>query len=91
MRRTVDTWHGWGRIAGRVEALLGAAVVATTAVAGGDVCSATRVRLSDGRNAFVKTRSHAPTDFFAVEAAGLRWLAEADGRRLGAGGPRLLR
>ncbi len=68
-----------GTIAGRVEALLGAAVVATTAVAGGDVCSATRVKLSDGRNAFVKTRSHAPTDFFAVEAAGLRWLAEAEG------------
>ena len=68
-----------GSIAGRVEALLGTAVVATTPVAGGDVCNAARVRLSDGRNAFVKTRPHAPADFFAVEAAGLRWLAEADG------------
>ncbi|MDX6309052.1 MAG: hypothetical protein QOI06_2098 [Nocardioidaceae bacterium] len=67
-----------GGIAGRVEALLGTAVAATTAVAGGDVCSATRVRLSDGRNAFVKTRSHAPVDFFAVEAAGLRWLGEVE-------------
>lgn len=66
-----------GSIAGRVEDLLGVAVVATTPVAGGDVCSAARVRLSDGRNAFVKTRSQAPEDFFAVEEAGLRWLAEA--------------
>lgn len=68
-----------GGIAGRVEVLLGTAVVATTPVAGGDVCNAARVRLSDGRNAFVKTRSHAPADFFAVEAAGLRWLATAHG------------
>ncbi|MEJ7628790.1 MAG: fructosamine kinase family protein [Nocardioidaceae bacterium] len=68
-----------GSIAGRVEALLGTAVVATTPVAGGDVCNAARVRLSDGRNAFVKTRPHAPADFFAVEAAGLRWLAAAEG------------
>ncbi len=68
-----------GGIAGLVEALLGTAVVATTPVAGGDVCNAARVRLSDGRNAFVKTRPHAPADFFAVEAAGLRWLAEAEG------------
>ncbi|MGI8701775.1 MAG: fructosamine kinase family protein [Nocardioidaceae bacterium] len=66
-------------IAGKVEALLRTAVVATTPVAGGDVCSATRVRLSDGRNAFVKTRSQVPDDFFAVEAAGLRWLGEAAG------------
>jgi fructosamine-3-kinase len=68
-----------GSIAGRVEALLGTAVVATTPVAGGDICNAARVRLSDGRSAFVKTRPHAPADFFAVEAAGLRWLGEADG------------
>lgn len=68
-----------GSIASKVEALLETAVVATTPVAGGDVCSATRVRLSDGRSAFVKTRSHAPADFFAVEAAGLRWLGEVDG------------
>jgi fructosamine-3-kinase len=70
-------------IAGRVEALLGTAVVAATPVAGGDICSATRVRLSDGRSAFVKTRSRAPEDFFAVEAAGLRWLGEVpDGARV---------
>jgi fructosamine-3-kinase len=68
-----------GSIAGRVEMLLGTAVVATTPVAGGDVCNAARVRLSDGRNAFVKTRPHAPADFFTVEAAGLRRLGEVVG------------
>lgn len=70
-----------GTIARRVEQLLGTSVVATTPVAGGDICTATRVRLSDGRNAFVKTRSRAPEDFFSTEADGLRWLGAA-----GAGG-----
>jgi fructosamine-3-kinase len=68
-----------GTIARRAEALLGAAVVATTPVAGGDVCTATRVRLSDGRSALVKTRPHAPADFFTTEAQGLRWLGAASG------------
>lgn len=66
-----------GTIARRVEQLLGTSVVATTPVAGGDICTSTRVRLSDGRNAFVKTRHRAPTDFFVTEARGLRWLADA--------------
>ena len=35
-------------IADRVEQLLGQAVVATAPVAGGDICTATRLRLSDG-------------------------------------------
>lgn len=68
-----------GTIARRVEQLLGTAVVSTTPVAGGDICTATKVRLSDGRNAFVKTRHHAPADFFATEAAGLDWLRAAGG------------
>lgn len=63
-------------IAERVEQLVGRAVVATTAVAGGDVCTSTRVRLSDGTSVLVKTRSAAPPDFFEAEARGLRWLAE---------------
>ena len=66
-------------IAGRAEDLLGTAVVATTPVAGGDICTATRLRLSDGRSAFVKTRPHAPENFFEVEADGLGWLAAAGG------------
>jgi fructosamine-3-kinase len=68
-----------GTIASRAETLLGTAVVATTPVAGGDICTATRLRLSDGRSALVKTRAHAPDGFFAAEARGLTWLAEADG------------
>jgi len=68
-----------GTIAARAESLLAAAVVATTPVAGGDVCTAIRLRLSDGRSAFLKTRAHAPTEFFATEARGLRWLADAPG------------
>ncbi|HET7734569.1 MAG TPA: fructosamine kinase family protein [Nocardioidaceae bacterium] len=68
-----------GTIAGRAEALLGTAVVATSPVAGGDICVATRLRLSDGTSAIMKTRAHAPADFFRAEADGLAWLAEAGG------------
>jgi fructosamine-3-kinase len=68
-----------GTIAQRAEALLGSAVVATTPLAGGDVCSSTRLRLSTGASALMKTRPHAPADFFHVEARGLHWLGEVDG------------
>lgn len=68
-----------GTIASRAEALLDTAVVATTPVAGGDICTATRLRLSDGRSALIKTRPHAPADFFPVEGRGLSWLRAADG------------
>jgi fructosamine-3-kinase len=68
-----------GTIAQRAEALLGSAVVATTALAGGDICNATRLRLSSGGSALMKTRPHAPADFFRTEAAGLRWLGEVEG------------
>lgn len=63
-------------VAQRAETLLGTAVVATAPVAGGDIATATRLRLSDGTTALMKTLPHAPEDFFPVEAAGLRWLAE---------------
>ena len=66
-------------IASRAEQLLGVSVVATTPVAGGDVSTATRIRLCDGRSVFMKTRPHSPVDFFASEARGLRWLADAAG------------
>ena len=68
-----------GAVAQRAEQLLGTAVVATTPVAGGDICTATRLRLSDGRSALIKTRPQAPEGFFAREAEGLRWLASAGG------------
>lgn len=64
-------------VAGRAEQLLGSAVVATAPVAGGDISTAVKLRLSSGRTAFLKTLSPAPPQFFAREAAGLRWLAEA--------------
>jgi len=70
-----------GAIAGRAEALLGTPVVATSPVAGGDICVSTRLRLSDGTSAIIKTRAHAPVDFFRSEAAGLTWLSEAGGVR----------
>lgn len=63
-------------LADRAEQLLGTAVVSTTPVAGGDVCTATRLRLSDGTSALIKTRPHPPEGFFEAEARGLRWLAE---------------
>jgi len=68
-----------GTIASRAEALLGTAVVATAAVAGGDICNATRLRLSDGTSALMKTRPHAPPGFFRTESEGLRWLGDAAG------------
>lgn len=68
-----------GAVASRAEALLDRAVVATAPVAGGDICTSTRLRLSDGSSALIKTRPHAPEGFFTTEARGLRWLAEADG------------
>jgi fructosamine-3-kinase len=68
-----------GTIAQRAEALLDVAVVATSPVAGGDICTATRLRLSDGSSALMKTRPQAPADFFPTEAEGLRWLGDAGG------------
>jgi fructosamine-3-kinase len=75
--------------AARAEALLGHGVVSTTPVAGGDICTATRLRLSDGRSAVIKTRPQPPEGFFEREADGLRWLAEASAHG-GANVPELL-
>lgn len=54
-----------------------------TPVAGGSSCTATRLTLDDGHSVFAKAWPEpAPEDqpghFFASEAAGLRWLQEAD-------------
>lgn len=65
-------------LADRAERVLGTAVVATSPVAGGDICTSIRLRLSNGTSALMKTRAHAPADFFATEARGLRWLAEPE-------------
>ncbi len=46
------------------------------AIAGGDINDAYRVRLADGREAFVKTRAGAAPGEYEAEAAALAWLAE---------------
>jgi fructosamine-3-kinase len=66
-------------VARRAEALLGSAVVATAPVAGGDVATATKLRLSDGTTALMKTLPQAPPTFFESEARGLRWLGGVAG------------
>ncbi|MCA2212679.1 fructosamine kinase family protein [Jidongwangia harbinensis] len=50
-----------------------------TPVSGGHVCTASRLTLDDGSSVFAKTwpSGTAPEGFFATEAAGLRWLADA--------------
>jgi len=69
-------------VARRAEELLGSAVVATAPVAGGDVNTATRVKLSDGRSVLMKTHSHAPPGLFAAEARSLRMLDATGGLRV---------
>lgn len=58
----------------RAEQLLGTAVVSTAPAAGGDITTVTKLRLSDGTQAVMKTLAHAPSGFFAAEARGLRTL-----------------
>ena len=48
-------------------------------VAGGDICSAYRAVLEDGRVVFAKTHPHPPDGFFTAEATGLDLLRDADG------------
>ncbi|MDX2019489.1 MAG: fructosamine kinase family protein [Deltaproteobacteria bacterium] len=64
-----------------VEAALGAKVLTTSAVAGGDINSAWRFALqSDARgrfDVFVKANASAPSGMFEAEASGLAFLAEA--------------
>lgn len=66
-------------VAKRAEELLDTSVVSTAPVAGGDIATATRLRLSNGQVALMKTLAHAPEGFFEAEAAGLRWLASVEG------------
>lgn len=63
-------------VARRAEELLGSSVVATAPVAGGDISTATRLRLSDGTTALVKSHHQAPDGFFDAEVRGLQWLGE---------------
>ncbi len=49
-----------------------------TRVGGGDINEAFHLTLADGREAFVKTRPDAAPGEYALEAAALRWLGEAN-------------
>lgn len=64
-------WSGLGE-------RLGSPVRETAPVHGGDVAEAYRVDLADGRRLFAKTHRDPPPGFFPTEAAGLRWLREAE-------------
>src|SRR5215218_7590982 len=57
-------------VARHAEELLGSAVAATAPVAGGDVCVATKLRLSDGTTALMKTLNNAPPQFCATTYGG---------------------
>jgi fructosamine-3-kinase len=61
-----------------ITAALGEDVRAMTSVRGGDVAEAYRVTLASGLVVFAKTHRAPPTGFFTTEAAGLRWLRDAD-------------
>jgi fructosamine-3-kinase len=67
---------------GALEAAVGARVVASRAVSGGDINVAEVITLADGRALFVKTNARAPAGMFAAEARGLAWLAEARALRV---------
>ncbi len=67
---------------GQLPAFLTHQRIRETPVPGGDICAASRLTLDDGTSLFTKTwpeqaESPVPAGFFAAEAAGLRWLAEA--------------
>ncbi len=77
-------------VAQRAEQLLGTSVVATAPAPGSDHArgaTAHKLRLSNGRTAFMKSQIPAPQGLFEREAAGLRWLREVED---GAGVPEVL-
>jgi fructosamine-3-kinase len=59
-----------------LRAQTGATVTRAEALGGGSIAASYRVRLQDGRSVFVKTHPSGAA-MFETEAAGLRWLAEA--------------
>jgi fructosamine-3-kinase len=61
-------------VARRAEQLLGVAVSSTAPIAGGDVAISTKLRLSNGTLALMKTMPAPPPGFFEAEARGLRAL-----------------
>lgn len=64
-------------LADAVSRATGAAVTGAARAAGGSINEAWALRLAGGGRAFVKTRADAAPGEYATEAAGLRWLAQA--------------
>jgi fructosamine-3-kinase len=62
-----------------LAAALGEEVAELSPIPGGDLNRALRATLRGGTPVFVKTADDAAPGAYAAEAAGLRWLAEADG------------
>lgn len=60
-----------------IAATLRAEVVRTASVRGGDVATAFRLDLDDGRRLFAKTSASVPQHHFTTEAAGLDWMRGA--------------
>jgi fructosamine-3-kinase len=65
-------------LAEAVARATGAEVTGAARAAGGSINEAWALELAGGGRAFVKTRADAAPGEYATEAAGLRWLAEAD-------------
>ena len=66
-----------GALADAVSRATGAAVTGGARAAGGSINEAWALQLAGGGRAFVKTRADAAPGEYATEAAGLRWLAQA--------------
>ena len=56
---------------------IGVGIVRATGVQGGDVATAFRLELEDGRRVFAKTSAAVPPQHFTTEAAGLAWIRGA--------------
>lgn len=56
---------------------IGSGIVRSTGVQGGDVATAFRLQLEDGRDVFAKTSAAVPPHHFTTEAAGLTWIRGA--------------
>ena len=67
-----------GALADAVARATGAAVTGGARASGGSINDAWALELAGGGRAFVKTRADAAPGEYATEAAGLRWLAQAD-------------
>ena len=65
-----------------VASAVGQPVETATAIAGGDVNRAFRVRLASGAEVFVKHRIGAPPGMYTAEAHGLEWLAAVGALRV---------